>query len=120
MQRILEELRIRFQAAIERHRDSPGTRKDFRIFDRHFVANGVRSDRREAFNEMQRFAVEIAGPVEPVLVVEIRHIDDQRIPLPAADRMTHLRIVGRGSTVSRWIVRAVFVNSYAIWILFVP
>src|SRR5881397_34010 len=55
---VLEELHIRLQPAIEGHRDLPRPREDFRIFDRHFVADGVRRDRREAFDQMQGITME--------------------------------------------------------------
>src|SRR5207249_11995744 len=55
---------------------------------------GVTRNRREAFNQMQGVAVKVAGPVEPVLAVETGHVDDQCIAFPAADRMTHVGIVG--------------------------
>src|SRR5438445_9581518 len=38
--------------------------------------------------------MEVAGPVKPCLVVETRHVDDQRIPLPVAGRPPHPGIVG--------------------------
>ena len=39
--------------------------------------------------------MKIPGPVEPILPVKARHVDDQRIALPVADRMTHVCIVWR-------------------------
>src|SRR5438034_5605657 len=91
---VFEKLRVGFQATVERHRDFPWARKDFRILDRHLVMYGVTRNRREAFNQMQGVAVKVAGPVEPVLAVETGHVDDQCIAFPAADRMTHVGIVG--------------------------
>ena len=38
--------------------------------------------------------MEIPSPVEPRLVDLTRHVDDQRVPFPAADRMPHPRIAG--------------------------
>src|SRR5439155_10527501 len=93
--RVLDELNMGFQPAIERHRDSPWPRKNFRILNRHLVANGVRTDGREALHKVERSAVKIPGPVEPVFAVEARHIHDQRIALPVADRMTHVCVVWR-------------------------
>ena len=92
---VLEELHVRLQTAIERHRDSPGAREDFRILDRHFVVDGVRCNRREAFDEVQGITMEVSGSVEPAPVVEPCHVDDQRVALPAADRVAHPGVVGR-------------------------
>ena len=90
---ILDELSIGFQTAVERHRDSPRPRKSFRILDRHLIANGVRTNGREPFNQVEGSAVKVPSPVEPILAVEARHVDDQCIAFPAADRMTHVCIV---------------------------
>src|SRR6266516_3461099 len=91
---VFEKLRVGFQATVEGHRDFPWAHRDLRILDRHLVMYGVTCNRREAFNQMHGVAVKIAGPVEPVLAVETRHVDDQCIAFPAADRMTHVGIVG--------------------------
>src|SRR6266704_7110128 len=72
---VLDELNIGFQTAIKRHRDSPWPRKSFRIFNRHLVTNGVTMDRREAFDKVERSAVKIPGPVEPILAVEARYVN---------------------------------------------
>src|SRR5262245_3807432 len=87
---ILHELRVRLQAAIQRHGDSPRAGKGLRILDRHLIVDGVWADRREALDQVQRVAMEIPGPVEPVLAVEVRHIDDQRVPFPVAHGMPHI------------------------------
>src|SRR5262249_27729816 len=92
---VFEELHVWLQTAIERHRDFPGAREDLRILYRRFVVDGVRSNRREAFNEMQRITMEVSGSVEPSPVIEPCNIDDQRVALPVTDRVTHPRIVGR-------------------------
>ena len=52
------------------------------------------TDGRVALGHFQRVAVEIAGPVEPGPVGEIRHVDHERIAFPAADRMSHPCHVG--------------------------
>ena len=57
------------------------------------MASGV--DRREALDQVERVAVEVAGPIEPVLAVEFLHVDDQRIALPAARRMPHAGVSRR-------------------------
>ncbi len=72
-----------------------GRVKTFGIFDRHFVPNDVRRHQREALDQVQRVAVEIPGAVEPAPVVEIRHVDDQRVSVPASDGVAHPGIVRR-------------------------
>ena len=54
---------------------------------------------RVALGDLQLVAVEIAGAVEPGLVVEARRHDDKRLALPAADRLAHPRVDGRGTGV---------------------
>src|SRR5438132_4580722 len=56
---VLDELNIRFQTAIQRHRDSPWPRKNFRILNRHLVTNGVSTDGCEALNKVEGSAVKI-------------------------------------------------------------
>src|SRR3989442_6528928 len=102
----LQELHIFLETSIERHADLPGSRKDLRILDQSFVREVIRAERGESFDHMQGLAVEIPGPVEPVLARwplgreengcrESRHIDNQRIALPFAVGPTHPRIDGR-------------------------
>src|SRR4026209_1730266 len=38
--------------------------------------------------------MEISGPVEPGLVIETGHVDDQRLSFPSASRVSHPRIDG--------------------------
>ena len=49
-------------------------------------------DRREALGDLQRFAVEVAGLVEPGLVAEAHRVDDQRVAFPPAARVAHPEI----------------------------
>ena len=44
---------------------------------------------------MQRLAVVVAGSIEPVLAVELRHVHDQRVAFPAADRVPHVGQIRR-------------------------
>src|SRR4029077_1866331 len=87
-------LRILSEVAIKRHSHLPGPRKDFWVLDCGFVIEGVRADGCVAFNYMQRVTMEIAGPIKPRLVVKARHVDDQRIALPMANRPPHPCIIG--------------------------
>src|SRR5437868_5780870 len=81
---IVQELNILLLVTIENHAHIPRPREHLWIFDRYGVVNVIRIDERIAFREVERFAVEISGPVEPCLVVEMDHVDDERVALPAA------------------------------------
>src|SRR5215217_5695881 len=80
--RIIDDRRIRLEPAIEGHGDRPRTREHFGIFDRHFVADCISADRRITLDKMQRVAMKISSPIEPVFSVEVRDVDNQRIFLP--------------------------------------
>ena len=75
--------------AVERHAHFPGPRENFWIFNCRFVLNHIRAGARVALDNVQRLAVKVSGPVEPGLVVESRHIDDQSFAFPVADRLSH-------------------------------
>src|SRR2546427_6552383 len=78
------------------HRKRPRFGERGRIIDRDFPVNFVRSDPREALNQMQilvdslrhrpRCALGATSCVD-VLVVEIGRVDHQRVSLPAAPRV---------------------------------
>src|SRR6187551_718399 len=55
----------------EWHGDRPGARKDLGVFKLYFVLDRVRIDHRVALGHLQLFAVEVAGGVQPRLVVEV-------------------------------------------------
>src|SRR4029434_5033825 len=42
---------------------------------------------RDLFDDMQLVAMEVAWPAEPGLIVEIRGVDDERIPVPFRHRV---------------------------------
>src|SRR4029077_11590424 len=81
----LEKLHIRLHAAIERHGDPPRPSKDLGIFDGHFVLNDVGRHQREALDQVQCVAMEIAGAIEPTPVVEIGHVHDESVSLPVSN-----------------------------------
>src|SRR3989442_2721498 len=81
---VLEDLRILFLMTIEEHAHLPGFREHLRVFDGGFAVDLFWADRRVTLDHVQGVAVEVPGPVEPGFVVELEHVDDQRIPLPAA------------------------------------
>src|SRR5207244_12802376 len=95
----VEELRVLLDAAIERHADLPRPRERVRILDRGFVRDDVGTRARQAFHDVQLIAVEVAGAIEPALIVEALRIDDERFAFPLADRLAHPRIDGRRSRV---------------------
>ena len=70
-----------------------------RIFDGRLVGDHVRRGPRVALDDVQRVAVEVAGPIEPGLIVEPGHVDDKRVAVPAADRLPHPRIDRRRSRI---------------------
>src|SRR5712692_8613824 len=103
--RILEELVIgpATDHRVKRNRERTGER--LRILDPRFVMNEVLVDRRIPFDDVKLRAVNnpmaarrrfhrlvfanAAVAEDPRVVVEIRHIDDQRIALPVSARIAH-------------------------------
>src|SRR5262245_22503401 len=83
-----DELNIRLYTAIEREADFPRPRKHLGILNRRFVLEVVRTQRPVAFDHMKVRAVEISCTVEPGMVREPRHVDNERIALPVAIRPT--------------------------------
>src|SRR2546425_2658798 len=59
-----------------------------RIIDRGFVVHMVVIGTREALDHVHFRSMHIAAAIKPVSFVETDRIDDQRIPLPAANRVT--------------------------------
>src|SRR5262252_3046110 len=80
-----EQLNVRLHATIERHGDAPRPREDFGVFDRRFVPDDVGRPQRESLDHVQRVAMKVAGAVEPAPVVEIGHVDNQRVTVPPSD-----------------------------------
>ena len=77
---IVQDLHVGFEAAIERHRDRPGPRKDVRVLDRDFILDGVLVNQRKAFDQTQRVTVEVAGAIKPRPGVEIPDYLKERYP----------------------------------------
>ena len=68
--------------------------------------------RREAFDDLERVAVEVAGLVEPGLVAEAHRVDDQRVAFPLAARVAHPEVeILQCGVPSRKIVRVACANS---------
>src|SRR5579884_404649 len=66
----------------ERHADLPWARKHLGIFDGGFVQDDVRAARGVTLDDVKSIAVEVAGAIEPRLVIENGHIHNQRVALP--------------------------------------
>src|SRR5215472_19265519 len=64
-----QDLSVLFQPTIERHADLPRLRKHLRVLDGGLIGESVRGERRVAFDDVQRVAMEVAGPVKPGPVV---------------------------------------------------
>src|SRR2546425_5526392 len=90
----LDELNILLHPAIEWEAHLPGSREPPRVLDRRFVQKVLRTDGSVAFDHLEGVAVVIPSPVEPGVVVEVRHVDHQRIAFPAAIRPPHPGLTG--------------------------
>src|SRR4029077_10037653 len=86
-----QELKILFHAAIERKANLPGPREDFGIFDRCFVHQVERTHRSVTFHYVKLIAVIVSRAIEPSLLAEPCHVDNQRSALPPAARPAHPR-----------------------------
>src|SRR6195256_3180867 len=84
----LEHLGVLFQTPIERHADLPGPRKHLRIRDGGFVVQRIWTARRVAFDHAQSIAMVVSGPVKPGILLQARHVDDQRLALESPDRVS--------------------------------
>src|SRR6185369_5249175 len=62
----------------ERHRHRPGLPEDLRIDERGLVEDGVGIHEREAFRDVQGFAVKVARDAQPRAIRQVRRIDDER------------------------------------------
>src|ERR1700730_4712027 len=91
---VFEHLHIFFQTTIEGHSHLPGSREHLRVLDGRLVRHRVRTDARVPLDHMQGVAVEVPRPIEPGVLVEAGHVDDQRLALPAAARPSHPRVRG--------------------------
>ena len=86
---------ILLDATIQGHADLPRPREHLRILNRGFVIERVRAAGRVALHDVQRVAMEVAGAVEPRLIVhETGHVDHERFALPAPVRPPHPTIAG--------------------------
>src|SRR5262245_49514057 len=72
-----------------RHVNCPGSRPRLWIIDREIVAQLVLSNAREAFRHLRSVAEETTAGTG--LIVEIDRLDNQRVALPVAAGITHIR-----------------------------
>src|SRR5687768_909200 len=80
---------------VDRHLDRPRAREHLRVGHRRAVGDDILRRPRQALDHLQRVAVEVAGAIEPGLVVQAYRLDDERLALPAAARVAHPRFVSR-------------------------
>ena len=81
---------IPFAAQHQARAKLPRLRQHVRVFHRDLVVDSILADARVPLDDVQRVRVERAGAREPGLVVEARHVDDERIAVPARDRVAHV------------------------------
>src|SRR5262245_22753213 len=91
----LEQLHVLLHASIQREADLPWTREDVGILDGRLVHHVERTRRRIALDDVERFAVIVAGAIEPCLFALSRHVDDKSLTLPSSARPSHPRVGGR-------------------------
>src|SRR5258705_3050750 len=85
----LQQRRVLLELTVEHHAHLPRPREDVRIRDGHLVAQRIRRNGREPLDDVERVGVEVARAREPGAIVEVGHVGDQRVALPAADRVAH-------------------------------
>src|SRR5437667_12814503 len=88
----VEDLGIRFEAAIQRQTDFPGTGEHLWIFNRRLIADRVLAYWRVTLRKVKRVAMKISSPVEPCVRRKIRYVHDQCISVHAADRVSHVGV----------------------------
>src|SRR5437762_2979031 len=86
---IFEQPEVLLCMAVEDHAHLPRPREDFRILDGRLVIDVIRIAERIALDDVQRVTVEVPGTIEPGLVVEIGHVDDERVAIPASAGIAH-------------------------------
>src|SRR5580704_12378182 len=69
--------------------DDPGLRIGPWILDGEFDFQVAQIGATQAFSDVQHFRVRVTDVVKPRLVIEAHRVDDQRIPIPMADRVSH-------------------------------
>src|ERR1041384_7705255 len=85
----LEHAEVSVDESIERHAHLPRAGEHLRIVDRHFVLDVIAIDRRVALDDVKIGAVEIAGVIEPGALIELSHVNDERVAFPVAARIAH-------------------------------
>src|ERR1041384_114842 len=81
---VFEQLKIRLAMTVENHAHSPRPGKHLRVLDGHFVGDVIAIEGGEPLDQVQCIAVEVAGAIEPGILVEIDDVDHQRVAFPAA------------------------------------
>src|SRR5262245_53810638 len=89
---VLEKLHMLLDPTIQWKRDLPRLGEDLRIVNRRFVTNVAGIERRITFHHVKGITMVVTRAIEPGLIVEVLHVDDQRVTLPMAIRPSHPRI----------------------------
>ena len=76
--------RVAFLPAVERHADRPRAREHILVLDRCVIAHVIPAERRIAFDDVQRVAVEVPRAIEPGLIREVHDVNDERVARPSA------------------------------------
>src|ERR1700723_2594665 len=84
---VVQQLETLLLVPIENQVHLPWPGEDLWILDRRFVVDMVCIRKRVPLNDMQFITMKIAGMVEPCLIVEVGHIDDQGVAFPLSPRI---------------------------------
>src|SRR6187397_2111033 len=84
---VLEETRLRLLAAVEHRLHVPRPGEHLRVLDGHAVADVIGTLGREALDHVQLLGMEVAGAIEPGLVVEVHRVHHQRVAVPSTTRV---------------------------------
>ena len=74
---------------VQRDVYGPRLRKNLRVFDGRLVLNRVAAGHAVSLDDVQRVAVKVSRHVEPGFVIVVADVDNQRVSVPMASRITH-------------------------------
>src|SRR5258708_6781640 len=86
-----QKLKILFHAAIKWKMNFPRPCEYLGVLDRCFVHQVERAHRSVAFHYVKLITMIVSRAIEPRLLSESRHVDDEGIALPPAPRPAHPR-----------------------------
>src|SRR5215510_982607 len=108
----IHNLRVLLLTPVKRHAHFPWPGKDLRIVDRRFVLDDIGARPGVSLDDVKRIAVEVSGSIEPGLIVEALHIDDQRLALPMAYGLSHPRVHRRRT----WVLEINVAHSARVFV----